>query len=225
MPKKKTQPIDFSALGPADGADVPAFKIVNVVSTSRLGTSVDLKKLALRHAFFEFNPLTFAAATLRLSYPRTTCLLFASGNMVITGAANTFESRLAARTYCHVLQKCGLRVMFKEFGIQNIVACAYVGFVIKLQDIADAFSPYCSYDPDLFPGLVFRSIKPKLVFLIFRSGKIVITGAKKTEEIAITFHSLFKNIIVKYKDTGSASSSEYRTKIIREKMEQNNVEY
>ena len=165
--------------------------------------------------------MTFAAATFRIRSPRTTCLLFASGNMVITGSSNEHESRLAARKYCSVLQKCGLRVMFKAFGIQNIVASANVGFTINLQDIADEFSSYASYDPDLFPGLVFRSVQPKLVFLIFRSGKIVITGAKKNEEIAVTYNSLFKNIIVRHRgEAGStASSSEYRNQILHKKME------
>ena len=203
-------------------SETPPYRLVNVVSTCSLGVdNIDLRTLALERNFLEFNPLTFAAATFRIRSPRTTCLLFASGNMVITGSSNEHESRLAARKYCSVLQRCGLKVMFKDFGIQNIVASAYVGFTINLQDIADQFSPYTSYDPDLFPGLVFRSISPKLVFLIFRSGKIVITGAKKNEEIAVTYNSLYKNIIVKHRgeDGSTASSSEYRNQILKKKME------
>lgn len=141
--------------------------------------------------------------------------------MVITGSSNEHESRLAARKYCAVLQKCGLKVMFKGFGIQNIVASANVGFTINLQDIADEYSSYASYDPDLFPGLVFRSVQPKLVFLIFRSGKIVITGAKKNEEIAVTYSSLYRHIIIKHRgeEGSTASSSEYRNQILHKKME------
>lgn len=224
--KKKKEKIDLVALGKSQCASnnivVPEYKLVNVVSTCSLGvTNINLRHLALKHNFCEFNPLTFAAATFRIAKPRTTCLLFASGNMVITGSSNTCESRLAARKYCQVLQYCGLNVSFKSFGIQNIVASANVGFVINLQDIANAYSTYCSYEPELFPGLVFRSTSPKLVFLIFRSGKVVITGAKKDEEIAVTYSSLYRNIIVKYRGTGGASSSEYRNKIMREKINQN----
>lgn len=225
--KPKKDEIDFIALEHEKkkqkvNVDIPPYQLVNVVSTCSLGVdNIDLRKLALEKNFLEFNPLTFAAATFRIRSPRTTCLLFASGNMVITGSSNEHESRLAARKYCSVLQKCGLRVMFKAFGIQNIVASANVGFTINLQDIADEFSSYASYDPDLFPGLVFRSVQPKLVFLIFRSGKIVITGAKKNEEIAVTYNSLFKNIIVRHRgEAGStASSSEYRNQILHKKME------
>jgi transcription initiation factor TFIID TATA-box-binding protein len=230
--KKKKKPkkdeIDFIALdinaGNAQQApfDVPPYELVNVVSTCSLGVeNIDLRKLALEKNFLEFNPLTFAAATFRIRSPRTTCLLFASGNMVITGSSNEHESRLAARKYCAVLQKCKLRVMFKDFGIQNIVASANVKFTINLQDIADEYSSYASYDPDLFPGLVFRSVQPKLVFLIFRSGKIVITGAKKNEEIAVTYNSLYRNIIIKHRgeEGSTASSSEYRNQILHKKME------
>jgi len=231
--KKKKKPkkdeIDLIALNNGDRRsneilieDIPAYRLVNVVSTCSLGVeNIDLRKLALEKNFLEFNPLTFAAATFRIRSPRTTCLLFASGNMVITGSSNEHESRLAARKYCAVLQKCNLRVMFKDFGIQNIVASANVGFTINLQDIADEYSSYASYDPDLFPGLVFRSVQPKLVFLIFRSGKIVITGAKKNEEIAVTYNSLYRNIIVKHRgeEGSTASSSEYRNQILHKKME------
>ena len=226
MKKPKKAKIDLIALGKQSSnvpIEVPPYQLVNVVATCNLGLeNIDLRSLALNHSFCEFNPLTFAAATFRIRNPRTTCLLFASGNMVITGSSNTHEARLAARRYCTVLQHCGLKVMFKSFGIQNIVASANVGFTINLKDIADAYSTYCSYEPHLFPGLVFRSTSPKLVFLIFRSGKIVITGAKKNEEIAVTYNSLYKNIIVKFRGAAgsSASSSEYRNEIMREKMKQ-----
>lgn len=228
--KEKKQEIDLLELekksqcqpSSSEIVNVPPYRLVNVVSTCSLGIdNIDLRKLALERNFLEFNPLTFAAATFRIRKPRTTCLLFASGNMVITGSANEHESRLAARKYCRVLQRCNLKVQFTGFGIQNIVASADVGFTINLQDIADAFTPYASYDGELFPGLIFRSVNPKLVFLIFRSGKIVITGAKKNEEIAVTYDSLYRNIIVKYRgEAGStASSSEYRNQILHKKME------
>ena len=224
--KPKKSEIDLASLkslsSNSKSVKVPPYKLVNVVSTCSLGVkNINLRKLALEHNFLDFNPLTFAAATFRIRSPRTTCLLFASGNMVITGSSNEHESRLAARKYCAVLQACKLKVQFCEFGIQNIVASANVGFTINLQDIADEFSSYASYDPDLFPGLIFRSVKPKLVFLIFRSGKIVITGAKNDREIAITYDSLFKNIIVKHKgkDGSTASSSEYRNQLLHKKMQ------
>ena len=91
---------------------------------------------------------------------------------------------------------------------------------IKLQEIADSYGPYTQYEPDLFPGLILRSINPKLVFLIFRSGKINITGGKKVEDVENTYHTLYTNIIVKYRDVegSTSSSSVYRSEIRQKKL-------
>ena len=214
-PKKK---LDVSTLGTDDvnSTEVPPYHLQNVVSTFSLGVNgLNLRDIALKWDFLEFNPQTFAAATMRINKPRTTALAFASGNMVCTGANTELESRLAARKYCGVFQKVGIPVMFQGFKIQNIVASANVGFPIKLQEIADAFGPYVSYENELFPGLILRSINPKLVFLIFRSGKLVITGAKTKAQIDKTYRMIYLNIISKYRDTedSTASSSAYRNKI------------
>ena len=216
--KKKKEKFDLSTLNSSGSVElvVPPFKLQNVVSTFSLGvTGLNLRYIALKHGFLEFNPQTFAAATMRIRNPRTTALAFASGNMVCTGGKNELQSRLAARKYVRVFQSVGIPVCFKSFKIQNIVASCNVGFTIKLQKIADQFGPYVSFEPDLFPGLIFRSINPKLVFLIFRSGKIVITGAKNTEQIRVTYESLYKNIIINYRDdeSSTSSSSVYRTQI------------
>jgi len=215
-PKKpKKQKLDLSTLHAKDVGAVPPFQLQNVVSTFSLGvTGLNLRYISNKHKFMEFNPQTFAAGTIRVKEPRSTALAFASGNMVCTGGKTELESRLAARKYVSIFQKCGIPVCFKNFKIQNIVASANVGFPIKLQDMAQDYGPYCTYEDELFPGLVFRSIKPKLVFLIFRSGKIVITGAKTRTQIDQTYRSLYTNIIIKYRDTEdtNTSSSQYRTK-------------
>jgi transcription initiation factor TFIID TATA-box-binding protein len=225
-PKKKAKKkaVDFDKLVDETSTEtelnIPPYRLVNVVSTFSLGKSLNLKRIALQFKFLEFNPQNFAAATLRIKSPRTTALVFASGNMVCTGAGSEIESRLAARKYVHILQKVGILVSFNSFKIQNIVAAAAVGFTIRLQDIADAYGPYTSYEPELFPGLIFRSISPKLVFLIFRSGKIVITGAKHKDEIKSTYESLYRKIILKYRDEegSTSSSSQYWSETRRQRI-------
>jgi transcription initiation factor TFIID TATA-box-binding protein len=214
--KKKKQQIDLASLDIETKLVIPPFKLQNVVSTFSLGVSgLNLKYIALKYAFAEFNPQTFAAATLRCRYPRTTALAFASGNMVCTGGRSELESRYAARKYVRIFQQVGIPVCFSNFKIQNIVASASIGFTLKLQAIADDYGPYVTYEADLFPGLIFRSINPKLVFLCFRSGKIVITGAKNKEQIHQTYNSLYCNILIKYRDTenSTVSSSAYRNQI------------
>lgn len=198
---------------------LPPFELQNVVATFNLGVDhLDLRAIALEKPFIEYNPQKFAAATIRIRKPRTTALAFASGNMVCTGAKTELEARLAGRKYVRLLQKHGIPVSFRDFKIQNIVASAEVPHPFKLLELSRSYGPYVSYEPDLFPGLVFRTTAPKLVFLLFRSGKIVITGAKSRAEIAHTFKMLFFGIIVKFIDWDDTtlSSSDYRAKMRRQ---------
>lgn len=217
--KAKKKNLDFKTLGQNNAnVEVPPFHLQNVVSTFSLGvTGLNLHEIANRFGCLEFNPQNFAAATIRTIEPRTTALAFASGNMVVTGSKSTLKSRWAARKYVRIFQKLGIPVMFKNFEIQNVVASANVGFPIKLKDIADKFGLYVNFTPDLFPGLIFRSINPKLVFLIFRSGKIVITGARNVHDIKMTYESLYRNILVNFRDKQDAptSSSQYRNELRR----------
>ena len=196
----------------------PPFVLQNVVATFNIGLDrINLRNLALERPFIEYNPYKFAAATMRILNPRTTALAFASGNMVCTGAKTEALSRLASRKYVRLLQKHDVPVSFRDFKIQNIVAASNVGRTIKLNELAEMYGPYVSYEPDLFPGLVFRTTAPKLVFLIFRSGKVVITGAKKREQIDQTFDKLYQNVIRHFFDRegSTSSSSEYRTQLRR----------
>tara|TARA_B110000858_G_scaffold181713_1_gene220405 strand:- start:1582 stop:2352 length:771 start_codon:yes stop_codon:yes gene_type:complete len=194
--------------------ELPPFKLQNVVATFNLGVDhLDLRAIALAKPFVEYNPQKFAAASLRIRNPRTTALAFASGNMVCTGARTEIESRLAGRKYVRILQKHGIPVSFRNFCIQNIVASSEIPYPLKLVEISKNYGPYVSYEPDLFPGLVFRTSAPKLVFLIFRSGKVVITGAKNKKEIEDTWKSLFYGIIQHFidLDNTNGSSSDYRS--------------
>ena len=218
--KPKRKRIDVAALVQVDTPPIclPSFELQNVVATFNLGVDyLDLRAIALHKPFIEYNPQKFAAATLRIREPRTTALAFASGNMVCTGAKTEIQARVAGRKYIRLLQKHGIPVSFRDFRIQNIVASAEVPYTLKLLELSQTYGPYVSYEPDLFPGLIFRTTVPKLVFLLFRSGKIVITGAKSRSEIESTFKQLFYGIICKFidHDDQSASSSDYRAKMRR----------
>jgi transcription initiation factor TFIID TATA-box-binding protein len=218
--KKKKKRIDTTQLtfDKNNVRPLPPFHLQNVVATFNLGVDhLNLRAIALEKPFVEYNPQKFAAASMRIRSPRTTALAFASGNMVCTGAKTELESRFASRKYVRILQKHGIPVAFRDFKIQNIVASAEIPHALKLVELSMAYGPYVSYEPDLFPGLVFRTTLPKLVFLIFRSGKVVITGAKCREEIQKTWSMLFYGVVQKfidYEDT-SSSSSDYRTRMRR----------
>ena len=194
-------------------AQVPEIQMQNVVATFNLGVdSIDLHKLALTTTFVEYNPKKFAAATARIVFPRTTALIFASGNMVCTGAKDEIRARLAGRKYVRLLRNAGIDVSFNKFCIQNLVASTSVNGLLKLDELSRDYGACCGYEPDLFPGLVLRIENPKVVYLCFRSGKIVVTGGRQRHLINESFANVFSMILANYIEPygGSSNSAIYR---------------
>lgn len=163
----------------------------NIVATVNLDCRLDLKTIALHARNAEYNPKRFAAVIMRIREPKTTALIFASGKMVVTGAKSEDDSKLASRKYARIIQKLGFNAKFTDFKIQNIVGSCDVKFPIRLEGLAFSHGTFSSYEPELFPGLIYRMVKPKIVLLIFVSGKIVLTGAKQREEIYAAFESIY----------------------------------
>lgn len=128
---------------------------------------------------------------MRIREPKTTALIFASGKMVVTGAKSEDDSKLASRKYARIIQKLGFNAKFTDFKIQNIVGSCDIKFPIRLEGLASRHHNFSSYEPELFPGLIYRMIRPKIVLLIFVSGKIVLTGAKVREEIYSAFELIY----------------------------------
>ncbi|GMR61318.1 hypothetical protein PMAYCL1PPCAC_31513, partial [Pristionchus mayeri] len=169
--------------------DMPTLQ--NIVSTVNLGVKLDLKKIALHARNAEFNPKRFAAVVMRIREPRTTALIFSSGKMVCTGAKSEEGSRLAARKFARIVQKIDFPVTFTEFKIQNMVGSSDVRFPIQLEGLCVTHPQFSTYEPELFPGLIYRMVKPRVVLLIFVSGKVVITGAKCKKEIDEAFTKIY----------------------------------
>lgn len=163
----------------------------NVVATVNLNCKLDLKNIALHARNAEYNPKRFAAVIMRIRDPKTTALIFASGKMVVTGAKSEKASKIASQRYAKIIHKLGFNAQFTEFKVQNIVSSCDLKFCIRLEGLAYAHSNYCSYEPELFPGLIYRMVKPKIVLLIFVSGKIVLTGAKVREDIYQAFENIY----------------------------------
>ncbi|WVQ83435.1 TATA-box-binding protein [Cryptococcus sp. DSM 104549] len=172
----------------------------NIVATVNLDCRLDLKTIALHARNAEYNPRRFAAVVMRIRDPRTTALIFASGKMVVTGAKSEDDSRLASRKYARIIQKLGFEAKFAEFKIQNMVGSCDVKFPIRLEGLAFSHGAFSSYEPELFPGLIYRMIKPKVVILIFVSGKIVLTGAKVREEIYMAFNQIY-SVLLEFRKT------------------------
>ena len=154
------------------------------MATVNLGCALNLRQITLHARNAEYNPKRFAAVIMRIHEPKTTALFFSSGKMVCTGAKSEESARLAARKFARIIQKLGFPAQFREFKVQTIVSSCDVKLHIRLEQLEMRLKncdqeQLCSYEPELFPGLVFKLLDPKVTLLIFVSGKIVLTGAKE----------------------------------------------
>jgi transcription initiation factor TFIID TATA-box-binding protein len=173
-----------------------------VVATYNFKAKIRLKDVAMRMANTEYSPQRFSAVIIRIRNPKATGLLFESGKMVCTGCKSKKESLTATRKLCRAI----VQIMNEESGkkkgsndntaapkvlkytktshkIQNMTCLTDFKFPIRLEGLAIQFQQLCTYEPEIFPGLIFRMADPKVVLLIFVSGKVVITGAKKREDL------------------------------------------
>ena len=170
-------------------------RIQNMSSTANLGVRLDLKQIALRCRNTEFNPRRFAAVIMRLREPRATALIFASGKMCVTGTKSTHNSTLAAQKFAYIIEKVGFKPAMIEFKVQNMVGTLDVNFPIRLEGLVYAHSAFASYEPELFPGLIYRLVSPRVVFLIFVSGKVVITGAKTEQQMTDALTKMYPVLV------------------------------
>ncbi|KAK2703876.1 hypothetical protein QYM36_017802 [Artemia franciscana] len=168
---------------------IPA--IQNVVSTVDLGCKLNLKKICSQARNTEYNPKSHPAVIMRLKDHKTTALIFSTGKMVCTGGNSEEVSRLAARKYARIVQKLGFATKILNFKIQNMVGSCNVKFSIRLDALARGHEKFIKYEPELFPGLVYRMVKPKVVLKIFANGNVIITGAKTRQEIYDAFEIIY----------------------------------
>jgi transcription initiation factor TFIID TATA-box-binding protein len=157
--------------------------IENVVASATLNQKVDLNAVVKGYPGVEYRPEQFPGLVFRLKRPKTATLIFNSGKMVCTGAKSEKESRRAVMKVVKELKKGGIIIISKpEMKIQNIVASASLGGMIDLEKAAYTLER-TMYEPEQFPGLIYRMQEPKVVILLFASGKLVCTGAKKEGDV------------------------------------------
>ena len=171
-----------------------SINIENVVGTATLNQRIDLNAVVKGNPGVEYRPEQFPGLVFRLKRPKTATLIFNSGKMVCTGAKSEKEARRAVMKVIKELKKIGIIIIHKpELKIVNIVASVNLGGIIDLEKAAYTLRK-TMYEPEQFPGLIYRMDEPKVVVLIFASGKLVCTGAKKEEDIHEALSKLHKKL-------------------------------
>jgi transcription initiation factor TFIID TATA-box-binding protein len=160
-------------------------RIVNVVASVNYGVPLDLVTIATHARNAEYNPKRFPAVTLRIDNPKAAGLAFKTGIMNIVGCRTEEATHLAARKFGRMLRNLGFGVNLKTFSIVNIVATMDCRFPVHLESLATSpHKVFAEYNPEIFPGLIYRIMKkPECTFLVFVSGRLVVTGAKNRETI------------------------------------------
>lgn len=157
-------------------------KIENIVASATLGKSLDLTQVAPALKDVEYNQEQFPGLVYKLKEPKTAALIFGSGKLVCTGAKSVDDSIKAIHITVDQMRTLDPDIP-KEFEIkvQNIVASANLMKTLNLEAVALELEN-TEYEPEQFPGLVYRLGDPKVVLLLFGSGKVVCTGAKTKED-------------------------------------------
>ena len=168
----------------------PIVSVENVVASASVDQKIDLNEVTRKFPDTEYHPDQFPGLVFRLKVPRTATLIFRTGNMVCTGAKSEEK---AIKTIKNIIKKLPKsRIKIKKDAVivvQNIVAAINLGGKIHLEHAARVL-PRSMYEPEQFPGLIHRMLDPKTVILLFASGKLVCTGAKKEADVYRSVHNL-----------------------------------
>jgi len=176
-------------------ADVrDSIRIENVVATASFNQRFDLYAIVKGNPGVEYRPEKFPGLVFRLKKPKTAILIFSTGKMVCTGAKSEKIAKRAIKTVVKELKNSGIIIPGKpEIKIVNMVASANLLGRIELEDCAYSLGR-TMYEPEQFPGLIYRMDEPKVVILIFASGKLVCTGATKKEDVYTAVENLHQDI-------------------------------
>jgi len=170
-------------------------RVVNIVVSASLGHDIPLEKMAATLSNTEYNPEQFPGLVIRIKEPKTSALIFSSGKIVCTGARSLDKVHESIKKIIKSLEKINVKIkQVPDFTIQNIVAAGSVGMDLNLNVLAMRLDN-TEYEPEQFPGLVYKMPEVKATFLLFSNGKIVCTGTKSEDEV----HNALDKLIEKLK--------------------------
>ena len=175
---------------------MPEVIVENIVASTSFADKLDLDVIAQSLEEAEYEPEQFPGLVYRLNEPKTATLLFRSGKANCTGAKNVEDVRKTVDIIADKLKKLGVDV-YKDLKIviQNIVAISDLGTELNLSEVAMGLGlENVEYEPEQFPGLVYRIKEPKVAMLLFGSGKIVCTGARQTEDVSLAVQKLSEEL-------------------------------
>lgn len=169
-------------------------EIQNITFCAQLNCQLDLKYIARNSFNTEYKWKNINAVIKRLRSPRCTGKIFNNGNIGLTGCKSIEQCDIAIRKIARMIQKLGYKVKISNKKVTNMVGSIDFGSIIDLEALATSIGQNASFEPELFPGLIYTESYCKI--LVFRSGKIVITGVKCKEELNNAFEIIFTKLFI-----------------------------
>ncbi len=177
---------------PSFNPDDLDIEIVNVVASASLDQKFNLLDIMKNFRNVEYRPKQFPGLVFRIKRPKTAILIFSTGKMVCTGAKSEKLAKRAVNKVVRELKNGGIVILGKpKIVIVNMVASGNLHGKIDLEVAADILDNVM-YEPEQFPGLIYRMRDPKTVLLLFASGKLVCTGAKSEEMVYQSVAKIFE---------------------------------
>ena len=171
-------------------------KIENVVVFATLGKDIPLIKISKELKGAEYTPEAFPGVIYRIPDPKTAALIFSSGKIVCTGARSPEFAKIAVEKVVDDMRALQIDIPMKfNVGVENIVASTQIAAKDKLNLEHIAYNlENAEYEPEQFPGLVYRISDPRVAFLLFGTGKIICTGARRIEEIHVALQKFKESL-------------------------------
>ena len=177
------------------GKQKKELKIVNIVASASLETDIPLIKLAERLPNTEYNPEQFPGLVMRIKEPKTSALVFGSGKLVCTGARSMAKLKESIEQIIKNIEKIGVKITVEpKVKVQNMVAAGYIGMDLNLNSLAMQLEN-TEYEPEQFPGLVYKLPETRATFLLFSNGKIVCTGTRSEAKLREAVDQLIENLL------------------------------
>ena len=170
------------------------YKIQNIVASTSLEHDIPLIKLAEALPNTEYNPEQFPGLVMRIREPKTSALIFSSGKIVCTGAKSMTKVKESIKGIIKNVEKIGIRIkIVPVIKIQNMVASGAIGMDLNLNELAMKLEN-TEYEPEQFPGLVYKLNGTRATFLLFSNGKIVCTGTRSERKLREAVDKLVINL-------------------------------
>jgi transcription initiation factor TFIID TATA-box-binding protein len=162
-----------------------SMKVENIVASGVVAESIDLVKFSENTRNCELNKKRFPGAVYRIEDPKIACLIFSSGKIVLTGIRNHKALTDGLAIVIKSLKKAGIEPLKEpKVAITNMVCSYDLGKYININKLTVTLNvENIEYEPEQFPGLVYRIKDPRIVVLIFSSGKIILTGGRNLEDV------------------------------------------